>query len=237
MTWKDSRGNSHDLDYVLEEGGTDDVRGLPKAFIETAWRRYTKHSRNKAQEMQGAIQPLAKTYRNCHPFLGVVLAGEFTSGSLTQLRSLGFHILYYPYETIVKLFRKVGIDARYDEETSDEDLQAKIDAFESLSEKAKEKLVVSFRTARKAELDEFLDGLRVVLNRLIEVVYIIPLHGSPREVPSIEEAVAFLETYDEGEAAKPFVRCELNVRYSNGNEIRGQFLDKATAVEFLRRLT
>ena len=44
VSWQDRYGNSHDLDYVLERGGTEDVRGLPIAFIEIAWRRYT--SRN-----------------------------------------------------------------------------------------------------------------------------------------------------------------------------------------------
>lgn len=44
LTWIDSYGNGHDLDYVLERGGTPDHVGTPVAFIESAWRRYTKHS-------------------------------------------------------------------------------------------------------------------------------------------------------------------------------------------------
>lgn len=54
-------GNAHDLDFVLERGGSDDKIGMPAAFIETAWRRYTKHYRNNAQEIQGALEPLAET--------------------------------------------------------------------------------------------------------------------------------------------------------------------------------
>src|SRR4030042_370278 len=73
VTWTDLYGNAHDLDFVLERGGTDDVVGIPVAFIETAWRRYTKHSRNKAQEIQGAIQVLALTHKYCCPFVGVIL--------------------------------------------------------------------------------------------------------------------------------------------------------------------
>jgi len=46
-------------DHVLERGGTDAMRGVPAAFIETGWRRCTKHSRNKAQEIQGAVLALA----------------------------------------------------------------------------------------------------------------------------------------------------------------------------------
>jgi hypothetical protein len=47
-TWLDLNKNKHDLDFVLERGGTFEQLGVPAAFIETAWRRYTKHSRNKA---------------------------------------------------------------------------------------------------------------------------------------------------------------------------------------------
>jgi hypothetical protein len=55
VCWTDHKGNKHDLDYVLEFGGSETVIGKPKAFIESAWRRYTKHSRNKAQEIQGSV--------------------------------------------------------------------------------------------------------------------------------------------------------------------------------------
>ncbi len=51
VSWIDKYGNSHDLDFVIEKGGTENIRGRPLAFIEAAWRRYTKHSRNKAQEI------------------------------------------------------------------------------------------------------------------------------------------------------------------------------------------
>src|SRR3990172_6168045 len=60
VTWEDQYGNVHDLDFVIERDGTDEKNGRPLAFIETAWRRYIKHSRNKAQEIQGAILPLAE---------------------------------------------------------------------------------------------------------------------------------------------------------------------------------
>lgn len=73
VAWIDGQGNTHDLDYVFELGGSDEQIGSPRAFIEAAWRRYTKHSRNKAQEIQGAILPLAERFHDCHPFLGAVL--------------------------------------------------------------------------------------------------------------------------------------------------------------------
>ena len=113
MTWQDGYGNKHDLDYVLERNGSPNVIGQPVAFIETAWRRYTKHSRNKAQEIQGAILPLVAAHQNSAPFVGAILAGVFTNGALQQLQSLNFSVLYFPYAGVVKAFRRIGIDARH----------------------------------------------------------------------------------------------------------------------------
>lgn len=44
VCWVDKYGNKHDLDYVIEKGGSYERQGQPVAFIELAWRRYTKHS-------------------------------------------------------------------------------------------------------------------------------------------------------------------------------------------------
>ena len=136
VTWTDEKGNSHDLDYVLEHGGSESERGTPKAFIETAWRRYTKHSCNKVQEIHGAILPLARTYSRYAPFLSAVFAGVFTEGALQQLRSNGFAILYFPYPSIIEAFACTGIDAAFDEDTPDEELQVKVDKYKRLGEHA-----------------------------------------------------------------------------------------------------
>ena len=74
---------------------------------------------NKAQEIQGAILPVAEKYGWDKPFLGVILAGVFTSGSITQMKSSGFDIALFPYDSIVKAFLAVGIKADFDEDTSD----------------------------------------------------------------------------------------------------------------------
>src|SRR2546426_5412878 len=116
VSWTDLNGNVHDLDFVLEKDGSPAHKGTPVAFIEVAWRRYTKHSRNKAQEIQGAIIPLAETYKNASPFIGVVLAGVFTEGALAQLRSLGFCVLHFSYESVISAFKDYRIDAAFDEE-------------------------------------------------------------------------------------------------------------------------
>src|SRR5206468_13136039 len=92
VSWVDKNGNKHDLDYVLERSGTPRIVGTPVAFIETACRRYTKHCRHQAQEIQGAIMPLVETY-GTSPFIGEGLGGGFTGGALSQWDSGGFAIV------------------------------------------------------------------------------------------------------------------------------------------------
>ena len=88
VAWSDQYGNTHDLDFVIERDGTDQQIGRPVAFIESAWRRYTKHSRNKAQEIQGAILPLAEKYKWNNPFLGAVLASAGAISGIIKLISM-----------------------------------------------------------------------------------------------------------------------------------------------------
>lgn len=189
VTWTDTRGNKHDLDFVLERGGTENKVGIPVAFIESAWRRYTKHSRNKAQEIQSAILPLATKYKSSAPFVGVVLAGDFTNGALTQLKSLGFGVLYFPYETVVKAFSKFGINAAFDEKTAEADFRNKIDCWNKLPNKvdvAKELLKLN-----KKSVDEFLSLLSDSVSRFIERIIILPLHGQESISNSVNEAIDF----------------------------------------------
>jgi hypothetical protein len=64
----------------------------------------------------------------------------------------------------------------------------------------------------------------------IKSLFVIPLRSSP-QTPA--EAIAFIEAFDQSRPDAPFTRYEVGVRYSNGDEIRGQFSDKTTAIAFL----
>ncbi len=234
-TWRDLNGNVHDLDFVLERGGAPNAVGLPAAFIETAWRRYTKHSRNKAQEIQGAIEPLAETYREAGPFKGAVLAGVFTDGALTQLRSLGFSVLYFPYETVITAFRSVGVDAAFDESTPDRAFQRKVKAFSRLSSRQKSRLCRTLVDRETADVRQFIASLSAVVLRQIERILIVVLHGEMHEAATVDDAIRFLQSYADDGAAKPIMRYEIEVRYNNGNTISGSFADQDSAVAFLKR--
>ncbi len=65
----------------------------------------------------------------------------------------------------------------------------------------------------------------------INSVYVIAPRGF---LPNVVEAIAFIESFDETKPCEPFTRYEVGVRFSNGDEIRGQFKDKADAIAFLR---
>lgn len=231
LSWIDSKENSHDLDFVLERGGTDETLGVPVAFVETAWRRYTKHSRNKAQEIQGAILPLAEKYKNSSPFIGVVLAGEFTSGALTQLKSSGFSVLFFSYATVIKAFTKFGIDADFDESTSEKEFKKKIKDWEALPNKkdvAKELLKIN-----RKEVAEFLDSLSHTISRFIERIVILPLHGQEAISNTITEAIDFLKNYSENKSALPLSKYEIIIKYNTGDRIEASFKDKKDTIKFL----
>jgi hypothetical protein len=218
----------------MERGGTDQKIGVPVGFIEIAWRRYTKHSRNKAQEIQGAVLPLLDTHRNAAPFAAAILAGIFTDGALEQLRSQGFSILYFPYSTVIDAFRSVGIDAEYGESTPDADIEAQVQEWEALSAAQRTKVGQELLESNAAAVERFVHELEIVVTRQVKYVRVLPLYGSVVEKTSVEEAINYVEAYGEDDIEQPFAKYEIDVMYNNGNEIKGQFHDKESAVEFLR---
>lgn len=235
VAWIDKYGNSHDLDFVIEKGGSESVRGRPLAFIEAAWRRYTKHSRNKAQEIQGAILPIAEKYDWDKPFLGVILAGVFTSGSLNQMRTSGFEVALFPYESIVATFASVGIPAAFDENTPDATFQTTIDRIEAISPQMRVQLKQHLIDRNQALLDRFFSELQATLDRQIDRIILIPLHGQQNEFVTVTDAIAYVTSYSENKLHEGgFKKYEIIVRYNNDDKIDASFQNKEKAIAFLR---
>jgi hypothetical protein len=234
VTWEDDAGNKHDLDFVLERGGTPAKKGTPVAFVETAWRRYTKHSRNKAQEIQGAIEPLLSKYAQVRPLGGVILAGVFTEGALEQLRSRGFAVAYLDYETVVEAFALVGIDARFGETTPDAEFDTKVRAWNALDAEQRRLVGESLVAANAYQFGQFMNRLRAVVDRTIERVVVLALHGARLEFASANEAGAFIAGYDEARICDDgFARYEVQVRFANGDTIDADFATRDSALDFL----
>jgi hypothetical protein len=233
VSWEDSYGNSHDLDFVIERNGSDYEIGQPVAFIEAAWRRYTKHSRNKAQEIQGAILPLAEKYRWNNPFLGAVLAGEFTHGSLEQLHSQGFQVLYFPYETLVEAFASEEIDIRFDESTPDDDFRKCAEQIAGTTDDAMQRIKEQLVQANSVQIAQFFAALDARLGRSIHRVLIVPLYGRVNEFSTIEEALQFLDAHAIYEGSGEFRKYEILVEFSNGDKVDAFFSTKQKVHEFL----
>jgi len=231
VSWTDANGNKHDLGFVLERGGTENKIGVPVAFIESAWRRYTKHSRNKAQEIQSAVLPLATKYKSSSPFVGVVLAGVFTAGALQQLKSLGFGVLYVPYDSVVKSFSKFGINAAFDEKTAEVDFRKKIESWNKLPNK--EDVARELLKLNKKGVDEFLSLLADSVSRFIERIIILPLHGQENVSNSVIEAIDFLTKYSEDKPKLPLSKYEIIIKYNTGDRIEASFKDKKDSIKFL----
>lgn len=238
VAWTDKFGNTHDLDFVLEAGGTDSERGRPVAFVECAWRRYTKHSRNKVQEIQGAIGPLAETYERDCPFLGVVLAGDFTDGAIAQLMSHGFSVAHFPYDSVVGAFNEAGYDISYDEATPDSVLSRKSRRWKGIAPTRRPRVVSQIAqllvAANRQAVEEFQNALRSAASRRIRSVRVLPLHGVPFTAPSVSEAVHFIEEYSPGREALRLCKYEVTVTYTNGDRVAGEFERADDAIGFLR---
>ena len=166
-------------------------------------------------------------------FMGAILAGEFTEGALSQLKSLGFQVLYFPYKTVVAAFAKCGIDASFDEETEEEDFRCKIESWENSP--YKNEIVRNLFMINKASVDEFLSALRASVTRKIEQVIILPLHGNTLRTATIAEAIDLVSGYEEDNPCVcPVDRYEILIRYNTGDKIEASFREKKDAILFLQ---
>lgn len=238
VRWTDINGNTHKLDIVIESEGTEECIGKPRAFIEMAWRRYTKHSKNKAQEISAAIKPLVRCYSEFNPFYGVVLAGEFTNNSLNQMESEGFKVLYFSMQAMEEAFASQNIYVHWEEDTSEQELQDKINQFERLSEKQQQLIGDYLMSKNKEQWEIFLQCLQNALKRTIERIYIISLFGAEKEFCNIQDACDYIASDQKEIAVKKnmFRGYEIIVKYSNGDKIEMRFQKKRDALTSLEKL-
>jgi hypothetical protein len=90
---------------------------------------------------------------------------------VNQLRSNGFTVLLFPYESIVAAFAVGGIDADYGEGTSDAAMLRKVRQCEKLAMVKMEAIVESLLARGEAGLKDFMCALRKVLARRIVTLH------------------------------------------------------------------
>lgn len=233
VTWIDQDGNPHDLDYVLESGGSFEKRGQPAAFIELAWRRYTKHSRNKAGEIEGALIHLGETYQGA--FLGAILGGEFTQGSLDQLESHGVNVLYVPFDKIADAFATKGIDLRYVESVDDDVKLEIIENWQALNPSDLEQIKKDLENRIKEDYLDFLNDLEEALAREVVSVRVFYLFGKESVYDNLSIAIQALQDYvPEAASDLAFKRYEVQIRFNNGDRVEGAFSERKEVVNYLR---
>jgi hypothetical protein len=239
VKWVDAYGSYHDLDFVIERNGTEQQLGVPAALIECAWRRYTKHSKNKAQEIQGAILPIAEKYKYHKPFLGAVIAGDFTAPSIAQLNSCGFETLYFKYVDIVEAFKLVSVDTSFDESTSEEDSGSKIKLLQSLSD-AQYKIVFNkIISLNQDKVNHFKEKLEASLDRQVSRIVIAPLFGISTTFDTVDDALLYLDRFDSRTPPESisFEKLYVQVEYSNKDKISGEFSNQENAKAFLENFS
>jgi len=237
VTWADRYGNNHDLDFVIEKEGSHACRGRPVAFIEAAWRRYTKHSKNKVQEIQAAILPIAQEYPWEIPFLGAILAGFFTQSSIEQLQSFGFSVVYFQYDSMVHAFQASGIDIKFDESTTDEDFARCLEKIKSISNSSYSNLKNNLLELNRNHVERFMIQLEQSLEYSIEKLVIIPLHGQEYTFSTCAEAFHFIQHFDQKSNNGNFKKYEVMVKRSNGDRLDATFNNKEGIEKFLKYLS
>lgn len=229
----DENGNEHKLDIVIEANGSEDTAGNPRAFIEMAWRRYTKHSKAKAQEISGAILPLVQKYKQNFPFYAAVLSGEFTPNSIAQLKSEGFYVVHISYEDMCQLYQDaVGIDIAWEESTPNEQIEEIASYVENLSDQRKNALKEAFYNRNRNKLEALADAVVESLTKQVKQITVTPIHGKGHILSSADGAEAFIQNYDE-DSKPPILRYEITIEYTNGAEFTMVCGDKHEVIQFL----
>ncbi len=236
VSWLDNRGNKHDLDFVLEHGGSVETKGRPVAFVEAAWRRYTKHSINKSGEIEGALIHLRDSHRTCR-FVGAALAGEWTGGAIRQMGSHGITVLHIPYNAVINSFRIKGIDLDYAERASPAEKQSLVKSLKALPDSEWMEIAVALEKEVAEELNAFLLSLEASVTTEITQVLVCGLFGRRAAVPSVAKAIEWIEHFDPSTVEKTvFDKFEVLLRFKDGREIDGRsFPNKDSAILFLRQ--
>lgn len=238
ITWEDAYGSTHDLDFVIEFGGSDTLLGRPVAFIESAWRRYTKHSKNKAQEIQGAVLPIASKYYVECPFKGAILAGEFTEPSLKQLRSSGFSILYIPYSDVVHAFSAASIDLAFAEDTPEEMLKQKVSAIDNMDHTQLDIVKDRIFSLNKTGISSFINALESKVKKVLKYVTVSPLYGHDVRFQDLDSARNFIQSYQIQSIPEELVfnTFIVHIEYLNGDLIKAELSDPESAISFLDKV-
>jgi len=195
IVWADNEGNSVDYDFVLEVGGTSERLGIPVAFVECAWRRGARHSKDKARDDSGKLLPLRGTYPTAR-FLGMVVAGDFTEPARELVRSRGIDLFYVSKDKVVEAFARSGFAVDYPDDAPEPDKARLAAAFEKRFAHGKPSEVARnlIELLGEPAVTSYVDRVRGQLSALPQEIRLVLRHEStPLIFKTLDEVSAFLE--------------------------------------------
>ena len=190
----DDFGNEYNIDgLIISEDGH------PLMLIESKYIRYKKHNRDKASWICNSHTSIRKHFPSIRSSVAV-LAGNWSSTSLSMLVSNNVSYFMVPFASISKLLSKYGIDFEWEENDYDKALKAWND-FSKLTDVNKKQIGESMINIVKADLIKYVNNILddKILREVKEVI--IEIHSNKGETftykfETIEEASKFLANFD-----------------------------------------
>lgn len=234
ITWVDDAGSAHDLDYVIEKDGAPGRKGVPVAFVELAWRRYTKHSVNKAGELIGTLPPLKRTHRGSCRFVGAIVSGEWTGTALDRMRGEGITVAHFGFDVIRQAFLKHGgVDIDYPQKAGQEEKQAILSKLDALTPGQTKAIGDAIFAAENKELAEFLALLKASIESKVAEVAVAQAFSARKSFANPSDAMNHLLSVEVDREQAEFEAFNIEIRWANGDMVSGRFADRQKAHDFL----
>jgi hypothetical protein len=233
LQWADATGQTVDYDFVLELGGSAQLRGIPVGFIEVFWRRGSRHSRDKARDDSGKLLPMRQTYPTAR-FLGMMAAGDFSRPAIDFLNDRFINLLFIPKEKIVGAFAAQDLIIDYPDRTPEVDKRILVDSFRRDFTQEKKQLVAQtlVKDYGQSNFSAYLGKINSFLSASPQEIKIYESLVSPPMIfHSVSDASRFLE--------KPVFSHENNqkvyqyeILFSDGS----YFSDEVDSLDALKKL-
>lgn len=225
IIWQDVDGNQVDYDVVLELNGSPSQLGIPVAFIETFWRRGSRHSKDKARDDSGKLMPMRMTYPTAR-FLGIVSAGDFTRPARELVRSREINLFYVPKQKIIKAFEEHQLIMDYPDRADEQQKQQIAAQFEANFSTEKKEAVANslIELIGKATVESYIAGVRSQISALPqEIRFILRQDSTPVVFNSIDEATEFVKS-PQFSLETQKVSYLYQITYSDGSEFEKMVL-------------
>ncbi|MDA8996844.1 hypothetical protein N9J08_00695 [Hellea sp.] len=226
VLWKDDDGNQVDYDFVLEIGGDDKEIGVPVAFIESFWRRGSRHSKDKARDDTNKLLPMRATYPTAR-FLSIAASGEFTGPASEYIRTRGVDLFFIPKQKILTAFQEHDLIVDYPDQLPEADKSKLAENLISVfdSRMAQEVSATLNKVCGKAMMSGY-------ANRIIAALSALPV-GIEISQAQVSEVVSFQTIHEvdkffknpQFEYSSDEYTYRYVVNYSDGSEFETDYLE------------